>query len=155
MGLDEKLQKYQRIIQQVKSVIEKTDDLTARMASVIAIVYHSLDSFFWAGFYRFIDGELLIGPYQGTLACQRLPEEKGVCWAAVEKKQTIIVPDVEKFPGHIACDKRSKSEIVVPCFDADGEIFAVLDVDSEKAAAFDEIDAANLEKIVKILCQKC
>jgi len=107
--------------------------------------------YFWTGFYTLIDGELTIGPYQGPLACQVLEKKKGVCWVGMEKKQTIVVPDVHKFPGHIPCDSRSNSEIVVPLFDENNQVYGILDVDSKKLGALSEVDKEWLEKIVKLI----
>jgi L-methionine (R)-S-oxide reductase len=140
--------RYTRIVAQIESLLSKTDDPIARMATISAILYHKMDYFFWCGFYRVNGNKLIVGPYQGPAACQVL-EGKGVCIASVEKREPIIVPDVEKFPGHIACDSRSKSEIVVPVYDNDGRIVAVLDVDSKELDSFDETDRKFLEKIVK------
>jgi GAF domain-containing protein len=110
-----------------------------------------MDYFFWCGFYRLLQGELTVGPYQGPLACQVLARNKGVCWAGVQQEKTIIVPDVHQFSGHIACDSRSRSEIVVPFRDGSGKIAGVLDVDSDRLAQFDEVDARELERIVAML----
>jgi L-methionine (R)-S-oxide reductase len=140
--------RYTRMITQLESLLTKTDDPIARMATISAILYHKMDYFFWCGFYRMDGAKLIVGPYQGPAACQVL-EGKGVCIAAVEKGESIIVPDVEKFPGHIACDSRSKSEIVIPVHNRSGKIVAVLDVDSKELESFDETDRAYLEKIVK------
>jgi len=106
--------RYKRIYEQLRGLLTKTNDKIARMATIVAVLHHKMPHFFWTGFYRIVDGELIVGPYQGPLACQVLGKNKGVCWACVNRKETIIVPDVEKFPGHIACDPRSKSEITVP-----------------------------------------
>ncbi len=121
------------------------------MATTAALLHHKMSHYFWTGFYTLIDGELIVGPYQGPLACQVLEKKKGVCWASVEKENTIIVPDVHKFPGHIPCDSRSNSEIAVPLFSEDGQVWSVLDVDSQKLDAFSEIDKEWLEKIVKLI----
>jgi GAF domain-containing protein len=107
--------------------------------------------FFWTGFYILDNGELIIGPYQGPLACQILDKNTGVCWAGICRRSTIVVPDVHEFPGHIACDSRSNSEIVVPLFDKEDKPWAVLDVDSRKRNAFSEIDKQWLEKIVRLI----
>jgi L-methionine (R)-S-oxide reductase len=107
-----------------------------------------MDYFFWCGFYRVDEKKLIVGPYQGPAACQVL-EGKGVCLTAVERGETVIVPDVKKFPGHIACDSRSKSEIVIPVYDSEGNLYAVLDVDSKELDSFDNTDRIFLEKIVK------
>jgi len=140
--------RYTRIVAQIENLLSKTDDPIARMATISAILYHKMDYFFWCGFYRVNGNKLIVGPYQGPAACQVL-EGKGVCIASVEKREPMIVPDVEKFPGHIACDSRSKSEIVIPVYDNDGRIVAVLDVDSKELDSFDETDRKFLEKIVK------
>jgi L-methionine (R)-S-oxide reductase len=140
--------RYARILTQLTSLLTKTDDPIARMATISAVLYHKIDYFFWCGFYRVNGDKLIAGPYQGPVACQVL-EGKGVCIAVVEKGESIIVPDVEKFPGHIACDSRSKSEIVIPVHDSSGKIVAVLDVDSKELESFDETDRTYLEKIVK------
>jgi GAF domain-containing protein len=121
------------------------------MATVAAVLHHKMDGFFWTGFYLLSNGKLIVGPYQGPVACQVLAKDTGVCWAGVNEQQTIVVPDVEQFPGHISCDSRSKSEIVVPVRDKDGRIIAVLDVDSRQLDRFDETDAAGLEKIVGLI----
>ncbi len=121
------------------------------MATVSAVLYHKMDHFFWCGFYRIVDGELVVGPYQGPVACQVLKKNTGVCWAGVNEKKTIVVPDVNKFPGHIACDSRSKSEIVVPLKNNAGKIIGILDVDSNELNSFDDVDAKYLEIIVALL----
>ena len=128
-----------------------TNEVVPRMATVVALLHHKMDYFFWTGFYHLLEGKLLVGPYQGPLACQDLQKERGACWAALAQKKTILVPNVDEFEGHIACDARSKSEIVVPCIDKDGNVFAVLDVDSKMLNAFDEVDAEELEMIVALL----
>jgi L-methionine (R)-S-oxide reductase len=140
--------RYTRIITQLNSLLTKTEDPIARMATISAILYHKMDYFFWCGFYRVDGNKLIVGPYQGPAACQVL-EGKGVCLAAVKSKASVIVPDVEKFPGHIACDSRSKSEIVIPVRDSGGDILAVLDVDSKELDSFDDTDRVFLEKIVE------
>lgn len=151
MDKDQKQSRYLRIHAQLSSLLEKTSDPQARMATVAAVLYHKFAYFFWCGFYRLVRGDLTVGPYQGPLACQVLAREKGICWAAVTRGETLIVPDVRQFPGHIACDSRSLSEIVVPVRDGSGAIVAVLDVDSDKLGQFDAADAAGLEKIVALL----
>lgn len=121
------------------------------MATLVAVLSHKMDYFFWTGFYLLEEDALFVGPYQGPVACQRLEKGKGVCWAAVVQEETIIVPDVELFPGHIACDSRSKSEIVVPLRNEEGRIIGVLDVDSSSLNSFDETDALWLGKIVSLI----
>jgi L-methionine (R)-S-oxide reductase len=151
MHSNTKAARYQRILSQLESLLTKSPDDIARMATVCALLHAKFDYYFWCGFYRIIDGELTVGPYQGPLACQVLAKDKGVCWAAVNQNKTIVVPDVHQFPGHIACDSRSNSEIVVPLRNNDGHVIAVLDVDSKDFNAFDETDAVFLEKIVGLI----
>ncbi|UCE22609.1 MAG: GAF domain-containing protein [Candidatus Aminicenantes bacterium] len=148
---DNLAKRYERIYEQLQELLTKTENRTARMATMAAILHHKMPHYFWTGFYTLIDGELTVGPYQGPLACQVLEKKKGVCWASVEKEDTIVVPNVHKFPGHIPCDSRSNSEIVVPLFSADGRVWGVLDVDSEKLDTFSETDKEWLEKIVKLI----
>lgn len=148
----EKHARYQEVAREIAATIEGERNLVARMATVSNLLHHAFDHYFWTGFYL-VDpenpGELVIGPYQGTLGCLRIPFGKGVCGAAAARLKTIIVPDVHEFPGHIACDSRSESEIVAPVFDAKGNLIAVFDVDSDRKAMFDEIDAAGIEAILK------
>ncbi len=151
MDKDRKLCRYDRVRGQLAGLLVKTHDPQARMATVAALLYHKFGHYFWCGFYRLVGGELVVGPYQGPLACQVLAKNTGVCWEAIRRGGTVIVPDVHKFPGHIACDSRSLSEIVVPIRDDQGAIVAVLDVDSDKLDQFDEADARSLEKIVEML----
>jgi len=149
--MDKKAARYERIYKQLSSLFERSSDPVARMSTIAAILHHKMEGFFWTGFYLLIDGELLVGPYQGPLACQVLEKDKGVCWAGIRQGKTLIVPDVHKFPDHIACDSRSNSEIVIPLFDENNRVWGVLDVDSEKVDAFSEIDRIGLEKIVSLL----
>jgi L-methionine (R)-S-oxide reductase len=143
--------RYERIYTQLKDLVEdKSPNLTAAMATVCAVLHHKMPHHFWTGFY-FVNGndELHIGPYQGPVACQILRDE-GVCLHCVRTGQPVVVPDVHQFPGHIACDARSKSEIVLPVMKGD-EVVAVLDVDSDKLAQFDEDDVALLAQILSLL----
>ena len=143
--------KYALLYAQIKSITEGEDDLIANMANVAAMIQETF-GFWWTGFYRVVGKELVLGPYQGPLACSRIAFGKGVCGTAWKNAKTIIVPDVDAFPGHIACSSASKSEIVVPVFNADGaSIIAVLDIDSSSYATFDEIDRIWLERIVTTL----
>ena len=121
------------------------------MATINAVLHHKMETFFWTGFYLLQDGKLQVGPYQGALACINLAKDTGVCWAALNQGKTMVVPDVHNFPGHIACDSRSQSEVVVPVRNKQGELVAVLDVDSDKLNSFDEVDAEWLEKIVELV----
>lgn len=143
--------KYERILLQLQDLLKKTDNKISRMATISALLHHKMPQFFWTGFYILTEDELIVGPYQGPLACQVLEKMKGVCWEGVLQQKTIIVPDIHKFPGHIACDSRSNSEIVVPLFNRDGQVWAVLDVDSQKIDAFSEIDRDWLEKIIRLI----
>ena len=143
--------KYALLYAQIKSITEGEDDLIANMANVAAMI-HETFGFWWTGFYRVIGNELVLGPFQGPLACSRIPFGKGVCGTSWKNAETVIVPDVDAFPGHIACSSASKSEIVVPVFGADGaSIIAVLDIDSASYATFYEIDRIWLERIVSLL----
>ena len=143
--------KYALLYAQIKSITEGEDDLIANMANVAAMIQETF-GFWWTGFYRVIGNELVLGPFQGPLACSRIPFGKGVCGTAWKNAESLIVPDVDAFPGHIACSSASKSEIVVPVFNADGaSIIAVLDIDSASYATFDEIDRIWLERIVTTL----
>lgn len=143
--------KYALLYAQIKSITEGEDDLIANMANIAAMI-HETFGFWWTGFYRVIGNELVLGPFQGPLACSRIPFGKGVCGTAWKNAETVIVPDVDAFPGHIACSSASKSEIVVPVFGADGaSIIAILDIDSASYATFDEADRIWLERIVTTL----
>lgn len=150
----EKGKLYERIIEQLKELFQKSDDPVARMATISALLYHKIDYYFWCGFYLLKEGEIIVGPYQGPLACLKLAHNKGVCWAGVREKKPIIVPDVHQFPDHIACDERSQSEIVVPVFTPDGRVYGVIDVDSDRLASFDETDARYLEEIATMIFRK-
>ena len=147
----EKAARYAALAEEIAAVLEGEPNLTARMATVASMLAASFPHFFWTGFYV-VDAdkphELVVGPYQGTLGCLRIAFGRGVCGTAAATRTTQIVPDVHAFPGHIACDSRSASEIVAPVFDASGALIAVLDVDAVEPAAFDEADAAGLEGIV-------
>ena len=126
---------------------ETLDDI-ALMATINSVLAHRFEAFFWTGFYRVCGDRLVVGPYIGTVGCLQIEFGRGVCGTAAERRETIVVPDVSAFPGHIACDANSKSEIVVPVFDAGGALIAVLDVDSDRLNAFDDDDRAGLERIV-------
>jgi GAF domain-containing protein len=143
--------RYQRIYDQLKGLLTKTNLPEARMSTIVALLHHKMPNFFWTGYYLLHEGELIVGCYQGPLACQVLEKNRGVCWAAIQQQKTIIVPDVNQFPGHIACDSRSKSEIAVPLKDTRGNVRGVLDVDSQLLNNFDETDAKWLEKIVNMI----
>jgi L-methionine (R)-S-oxide reductase len=143
--------RYERIYKQLEGLLRNTDNLVSRMATVAALLHHKMSHFFWTGFYILDQGKLLVGPYQGPLACQTLEKNKGVCWASILRRSAVMVPDVHKFPGHVACDSRSRSEIVIPLLDKNNQPRAVLDVDSQKLDAFSEIDKMWLEKIAGLI----
>jgi GAF domain-containing protein len=144
-----KQERYEALLPQIASVVEDESDLIANMANVAAML-HETFGFWWTGFYRVIDGELVLGPFQGPLACTRIQKGWGVCGTAWARGETIIVPDVNAFPGHIACSTKSRSEIVVPIFH-DLDVIAVLDIDSQHFGTFDEVDQQYLEQIVSDL----
>ncbi|NWF99784.1 MAG: GAF domain-containing protein [Thermoanaerobaculaceae bacterium] len=148
MERERKLQRYRRIGEQLASLLSKTKDPVARMATAAALLHAKMPGFSWTGFYLLRDGELTVGPYQGPLACLVLEPHRGVCWAAVDRGETVVVEDVHAFPGHIACDPRSRSEIVVPLRRPDGRVVGVLDIDSYHPAHFDAADREGLEAIV-------
>lgn len=146
-----KEEKYATLLPQIKAVIEGETDLIAKMANVAAML-HATFGFWWTGFYRVIDGELVLGPFQGPLACIRIRKGRGVCGTAWAEGRTVVVPDVEQFPGHIACSAITRSEIVVPLTRGE-EIVGVLDIDSEHLATFDESDSRWLNEIASLLVQ--
>ncbi len=148
----DKAQRYADLALEIASVLEGEPNLTARMATVSAMLRQAFEHFFWVGFYVVDETkaeELVVGPYQGTLGCLRIAFSRGVCGAAARERRIVIVEDVDAFPGHIACDSRSRSEIVLPVLDRAGQLIAVLDVDAEIPAAFDQVDAVGLERILK------
>ena len=148
-----KEEQYKLLVSQIASLIDGEKDMIAVMSNVAAAIHQTM-GFWWTGFYRVNDEELVLGPFQGPVACMHIPYGKGVCGTAWQRAETIIVPDVEQFPGHIACSSESKSEIVVPVFDSDGKVMAVLDIDSEHLATFDEVDRKYLEEICGLLSNK-
>jgi L-methionine (R)-S-oxide reductase len=143
--------KYERVYNQLQALMPKSTDPIARMATIASVLHNKMNGFFWTGFYIIREGELVVGPYQGSVACMVLAKNRGVCWTAVNEKKTIVVPNVHEFEGHIACDDRSNSEIVVPVFNSNGNVIAVLDVDSKNFANFDVDDAFGLERIVGLI----
>lgn len=143
--------RYQRMYVQLEKLMHTCTDEEARKASIIAVMHHKMDYFFWTGFYMLNKGELIVTKYQGPVACMKLAKDVGVCWAAINRKETVIVEDVHQFPGHIGCDSRSNSEIVIPLKSRTGEIVGVLDVDSKDFNSFDEIDGEYLEKILNLI----
>lgn len=139
---------YPEIAPQVDALVSGETDVIANLANVAAVLKQAF-GFFWVGFYIARDGELVLGPFQGPLACTRIRPDQGVCGHAYTTRETVIVPDVDKFPGHIACASESRSEIVVPIFAAGGEVFGVLDVDSSQLNDFSDVDQVGLERIVR------
>lgn len=147
----DKAERYAEVEAEILAVLDGEPNRIARMATVASMLADAFPAFFWTGFYVVDEtkpGELVVGPYQGTLGCLRIPFGRGVCGAAAKTRQTQVVEDVQAFPGHIACDSRSASEIVVPVLDATGELIAVLDVDATEFAAFDAVDAEALERLM-------
>ena len=145
-----KEEKYKLLVSQVASLIDGESDQIAVMANVSAAIHQSM-GFWWTGFYRVIGDELVLGPFQGPVACMHIPYGKGVCGTAWQRAATVIVPDVEQFPGHIACSSESRSEIVVPVFGPEGKVIAVLDIDSTQLSTFDDTDRQYLEQICSLI----
>jgi L-methionine (R)-S-oxide reductase len=141
---------YEEIAPQVEALVAGETDLTANLANIAAVLKEAFD-FFWVGFYLKKENQLVLNAFQGPIACTRIDFDKGVCGHAYTTKEIVIVPDVEEFPGHIACASASKSEIVLPIFDSSGDVFGVLDVDSDKLNDFSETDAEGLQKIIKVI----
>lgn len=150
MAESRKLNLYQQVIPQVKSLIEGVDNKVGALANVAAALKYAFDYYFWVGFYVVSDGQLSLGPFQGPVACYAIKKGAGVCGTAWKREETVVVPDVELFPGHIACSSLSRSEIVVPVF-RDGEVVAVIDVDSAALDSFDDADKEGLETIAGIV----
>lgn len=148
----EKSERYQDLYAKVEAMVDGETDLVANMANIAAMV-HETFGFWWTGFYIVKDSCLVLGPFQGPVACTRIPFGKGVCGAAWMRHETVIVPDIELFPGHIACSSLSRSEIVVPVF-RDSEVMAVLDIDSKELSSFDDTDRLWLERITQLLSDK-
>ncbi len=151
MDTKKKEARYQRIFDQLEPLMQKCSDPNARMATIAALLHHKMEGFFWTGFYLLKNDELIVSTYQGPLACQVLEKHKGVCWAGIDQNKSQVVPDVHLFPGHIACDSRSSSEIVIPVRNRQGDLVGVLDIDSESPGTFDQTDATCLEKIVNLI----
>lgn len=144
---------YKWASKQVRAQVKRHTDVVATLANTAAILKSRLPNYFWVGFYFLKDDHLILGPFQGPPACMKLPLDKGVCAASANEKKTFVVPNVHEFPGHVACDSRSNSEIVVPLFDKNKKLKAVLDVDSESFEDFDETDANGLEAIAELLVE--
>lgn len=151
MDVAKKQARYGRIRTQLEEILAKCGDEEARMASVVALLHHKMDHFFWTGFYGLKEGRLIVKLYQGPIACMELKRDTGVCWAAIHRGEPVVVPDVAAFPGHIACDSRSKSEICVPFRDRTGAVTAVLDIDSDRLGTFDAVDAEALRELLGLI----
>jgi len=152
MNSTEKRELYREIFVELKAVVEGLEDPIAAMASSACMLHERIPYSSWTGFYRVVaPGLMRVGPYQGPLGCLEIPFERGVCGAAARERKTQVVPDVHAFPGHIACDSAARSEIVVPVYDPEGRLVAVLDLDSHEPASFDEVDREELERIAEVL----
>ncbi len=151
MNDEKRLARYHRIRDQVAELIAATGDPTAHRATAAALLHHKVPDVSWTGFYMLRDGDLVVDAYQGPVACLVLARHTGVCWAGVDRHESVLVPDVHTFPGHIACDSRSRSEVVVPILRPDGTAVGVLDVDSHRPDRFDEVDLAGYESVVRLL----
>lgn len=151
MNDEAKRKRYKRIAEQLEELLKKSSDRTAHCATAAALLHHKVPGVSWTGFYFLKDGELVVDAYQGAVACQVLERHEGVCWAAIDSDSTQIVEDVHAFDGHIACDSRTKSEVVVPIHDRSGEPIGVLDIDSHRERHFDAVDGEGYENIVKLL----
>lgn len=145
-----KAEKYQELMPQLEALVKNEGDEIANMANISAALWQTFH-FFWVGFYRVVGAELVLGPFQGPIACTRIRKGRGVCGTAWKEDKTLVVPDVNQFPGHIACNSASRSEIVVPVRNKAGEIVAVLDIDSDRLGCFDETDVLFLERVVRFL----
>ena len=145
---------YESLVPQIAALIEGEPDLTANLANIAAALKETF-RFFWVGFYLKKDNQLVLGPFQGPIACTRINFDSGVCGVAYTRRETILVPDVEQFPGHIACSSASKSEVVVPIFDRAGNVILVLDVDSDQLDDFSQADVAGLEAVGRLITGVC
>ncbi len=143
--------RWQRMHDQIAELINKTSNPTAHRATAAAVMHHKVPGVSWTGFYMLRNGDLVVDAYQGPVACLVLERHHGVCWAAIDRNETVIVADVETFPGHIACDGRTRSEVVVPLHDAAGTAIGVLDIDSHRPDHFDEVDRVGYESVVRLL----
>ncbi len=141
---------YSEIVPQIEALVAGETDVTANLANIASVLKEAF-GFFWVGFYLAKDGQLVLGPFQGPLACTRIDFDKGVCGYAYTTREPVVVPDVEKFPGHIACSSAARSEVVVPFFHADGRVAGVIDVDSDRLEDFDEADVNGLKAIAEIV----
>jgi GAF domain-containing protein len=151
MSESSKSGRYDRVFEQVEKLLQATSNPVSRMATISALLHHKMKGFFWTGFYLLSEGELVVGPYQGPVACLKLKKDTGVCWAGINSGKSILVSDVEKFPGHIACSSLTKSEIVIPVINRQQEVVGVLDIDSRELDHFNETDRLHLEKLVGLI----
>ena len=149
-----KKEKYEEVLPQIRSLIAGEAEETSVLANVAAVLHEAFDDFFWTGFYLVREGELRLGPFQGTVACMHIKHGRGVCGTAWAEQQTQVVPDVEEFPGHIACSSLSRSEIVVPLFNGTHEVVGVLDIDSKDLATFDDTDRLYLEQLCACISEE-
>jgi GAF domain-containing protein len=148
---NQKTLRYKRLYEQLRPLLNSSPTFEAKLATINAVLYHKVSYIFWIGFYFLNENRLCVGPYQGPLACQELEYPKGVCWKSIISGSSVIVPDVTQFKDHIACDARSRSEIVLPIYDDEQVIAGVLDIDSDQVQAFDSHDESGLKKIVSML----
>ena len=146
----DKNETYRLLVKQVESLIEGENNSTGQLANAAALLHETM-GWWWTGFYLVKDGELQLGPFQGPIACYRIKRGRGVCGTAWDEDRTLVVPDVEQFPGHIACSSESRSEIVVPLHDSEGNVTGVLDIDSKELATFVDVDARWLEEIARVI----
>ena len=151
MDQAKKRARYDRIRTQLAALLVRCEDPQARLATVLALLHHKMDHFFWTGCYGLLDGRLIVRMYQGPVACMELKADTGVCWAAIHRGIPVVVPDVAAFPGHIACDSRSRSDICVPIRDPAGTITGVLDIDSDRLGTFDQVDAEALPELLALI----
>ena len=149
-GAGTKRERYEELLPQLQALVGDEKDLTANLANLAGALKQAFD-FFWVGFYRVLGDQLVLGPYQGPIACTRIDFGRGVCGTAWKEKRVVLVEDVEKFPDHIACSSASKSEIVLPVFDSTGEVVLVLDVDSDRLGGFDPIDEEYLKRVMTLI----
>ena len=149
----DKNETYRLLVKQVESLIEGENNSTGQLANAAALLHETM-GWWWTGFYLVKDGELQLGPFQGPIACYRIKRGRGVCGTAWDEDRTLVVPDVEQFPGHIACSSESRSEIVVPLHDSEGNVTGVLDIDSKELATFDDADARWLEEIARVISRQ-
>lgn len=147
-------EKYKLLIKQLKELLNRNDHKLSNLSNLTSALYQTFNKISWVGFYLYDKEKLYLGPFQGKVACTTIEIGNGVCGTAAAKKETIVVPDVDKFPGHIACDSESKSEIVLPIINKDGELFGVLDLDSSEYNSFNETDKIYLEEICKFLVEE-